>query len=174
MKFGAMWGVRIVNSLSEFNDGNGITCTGGCMESFWTNVYLYGNALNGLNISGATSSKNLQITNLRAEANGQYGISANGSGHLIANIVLLENTGGGMNLTASDSILNAAYVGSATKRTYGVAVSGSGNMLRGVTAINTATSADIAILDVTLPDGDGAEWVRLARKKGRLGFPSSR
>ncbi|HSP93913.1 MAG TPA: response regulator [Thermoanaerobaculia bacterium] len=30
---------------------------------------------------------------------------------------------------------------------------------------------DIAILDVTLPDGDGAEWVRLARKKGRLGFP---
>jgi two-component system KDP operon response regulator KdpE len=30
---------------------------------------------------------------------------------------------------------------------------------------------DIAILDVTLPDGDGAEWVRLARRKGRLGFP---
>ncbi len=30
---------------------------------------------------------------------------------------------------------------------------------------------DIVVVDVTLPDGDGAEWVRLARKKGRLGFP---
>jgi len=30
---------------------------------------------------------------------------------------------------------------------------------------------DIVIVDITLPDGDGAEWVRLARKKGPLGFP---
>ncbi len=29
----------------------------------------------------------------------------------------------------------------------------------------------IVIVDITLPDGDGAEWVRLARKKGRLDFP---
>jgi CheY-like chemotaxis protein/nitrogen-specific signal transduction histidine kinase len=30
---------------------------------------------------------------------------------------------------------------------------------------------DIAIVDITLPDGDGAEWVRLRRKKGAVGFP---
>jgi CheY-like chemotaxis protein len=30
---------------------------------------------------------------------------------------------------------------------------------------------DIVIVDITLPDGDGAEWVRLTRKKGRLDFP---
>ena len=30
---------------------------------------------------------------------------------------------------------------------------------------------DIVVVDITLPDGDGAEWVRLSRKKGRLGFP---
>ena len=30
---------------------------------------------------------------------------------------------------------------------------------------------DIVIVDITLPDGDGAEWVRLARKKGPLSFP---
>ena len=30
---------------------------------------------------------------------------------------------------------------------------------------------DIAIVDITLPDGDGAEWVRLRRKKGVVGFP---
>ncbi len=30
---------------------------------------------------------------------------------------------------------------------------------------------DAVILDITLPDGDGAEWVRLHRKKGALPFP---
>jgi CheY-like chemotaxis protein len=30
---------------------------------------------------------------------------------------------------------------------------------------------DIAIVDITLPDGDGAEWVRLSRKKGRIEIP---
>lgn len=30
---------------------------------------------------------------------------------------------------------------------------------------------DVAIVDITLPDGDGAEWVRLRRKKGALSFP---
>jgi CheY-like chemotaxis protein/two-component sensor histidine kinase len=30
---------------------------------------------------------------------------------------------------------------------------------------------DIAIVDITLPDGDGAEWVRLRRKKAAVGFP---
>jgi DNA-binding response OmpR family regulator len=31
---------------------------------------------------------------------------------------------------------------------------------------------DILILDITLPDGDGAEWLRLlAKKEGRMPFP---
>lgn len=30
---------------------------------------------------------------------------------------------------------------------------------------------DIAIVDITLPDGDGAEWVKLRRKKAAVGFP---
>ena len=30
---------------------------------------------------------------------------------------------------------------------------------------------DVVVLDITLPDGDGAEWVRLRQKKGRLEFP---
>jgi CheY-like chemotaxis protein/anti-sigma regulatory factor (Ser/Thr protein kinase) len=30
---------------------------------------------------------------------------------------------------------------------------------------------DIVVVDITLPDGDGAEWVRLQQKKGLLGFP---
>jgi CheY-like chemotaxis protein len=34
-----------------------------------------------------------------------------------------------------------------------------------------AGAPDIAIVDITLPDGDGAEWVRLRRKKGAVGFP---
>ncbi len=29
----------------------------------------------------------------------------------------------------------------------------------------------VVIVDITLPDGDGAEWVRLSRKKGQLGYP---
>ncbi len=30
---------------------------------------------------------------------------------------------------------------------------------------------DIAIVDITLPDGDGAAWVKLQRRKGLVGFP---
>ena len=30
---------------------------------------------------------------------------------------------------------------------------------------------DIAIVDITLPDGDGAEWVKLRRKKAAVNFP---
>ncbi|HYT31509.1 MAG TPA: response regulator, partial [Thermoanaerobaculia bacterium] len=30
---------------------------------------------------------------------------------------------------------------------------------------------DVVVLDITLPDGDGAEWLRLRQKKGRLEFP---
>jgi CheY-like chemotaxis protein len=30
---------------------------------------------------------------------------------------------------------------------------------------------DIAIVDITLPDGDGAEWVKLQRRKGLVSFP---
>jgi len=30
---------------------------------------------------------------------------------------------------------------------------------------------DVVIVDITLPDGDGAEWVRLTRKKGQVSFP---
>jgi CheY-like chemotaxis protein len=30
---------------------------------------------------------------------------------------------------------------------------------------------DVVIVDITLPDGDGAEWVRLQEKKGALSFP---
>ena len=30
---------------------------------------------------------------------------------------------------------------------------------------------DIAIVDITLPDGDGAEWVKLRRKKAAVSFP---
>ena len=30
---------------------------------------------------------------------------------------------------------------------------------------------DVVIVDITLPDGDGAEWVRLQEKKGVLSFP---
>jgi CheY-like chemotaxis protein len=34
-----------------------------------------------------------------------------------------------------------------------------------------AGAPDIAIVDITLPDGDGAEWVKLRRKKAAVGFP---
>jgi CheY-like chemotaxis protein len=34
-----------------------------------------------------------------------------------------------------------------------------------------ARAPDIAIVDITLPDGDGAEWVRLRRKKAAVSFP---
>ena len=30
---------------------------------------------------------------------------------------------------------------------------------------------DIAIVDITLPDGDGGEWAKLRRKKGAVSFP---
>jgi CheY-like chemotaxis protein len=30
---------------------------------------------------------------------------------------------------------------------------------------------DMVVVDITLPDGDGAEWARLQKKKGPLGFP---
>jgi signal transduction histidine kinase len=30
---------------------------------------------------------------------------------------------------------------------------------------------DVVVLDITLPDGDGAEWLRLRQKKARLEFP---